>query len=111
MKNNKPTLKSLQHELELIKAQKLLDENRRSSNTTTTHIPSYKNIFKKSSMFHLWLITGVLGYARKIPFISKVFTLLSLWYGKTTWWKILVKIRKLFIIFNACFSNRCINGI
>jgi hypothetical protein len=95
---NKLTLKSLQHELNLIKAQKLLDENRNKSNTKS---PLYKSLFQKSSMFHLWLITGVLGYARKIPLISKVLSLLSLWYGKTTWWKILVKTRKAFIVFNA----------
>ena len=38
MKNNKPTLKSLQHELELIKAQKLLDENYQPSS-----IKNYKD--------------------------------------------------------------------
>jgi hypothetical protein len=52
-------------------------------------------------MFHLWLITGILGYARKIPIINKIVTLTSLWYGKSTWFKLLIKIRKLFVIFNA----------
>jgi hypothetical protein len=59
------------------------------------------NIFKQSSMLHLWLITGILGYARKLPFLSKFISLLSLWYGKTTIWKILGKARKLFVILNA----------
>jgi hypothetical protein len=49
----------------------------------------------------LFLITGVLGYAHKIPFIGRIITLLSLWYGKTTIWKILARLRKMFIIFNA----------
>jgi len=52
-------------------------------------------------MFMLYLLSGILAYAHKIPFIGRMITLLSLWYGRTTWWKILVKLRKLFIIFNA----------
>lgn len=60
-----------------------------------------QNLHMKSSMFLLWVISGVLAYAHKIPFIGKIITLLSFWYGKTTIWKILVKVRKLFIVFNA----------
>jgi len=52
-------------------------------------------------MFVLWLITGVLGYAHKIPIIGRIVSLLSLWYGRTTWWKILLTMRKWFILFNA----------
>jgi hypothetical protein len=55
----------------------------------------------KSSMFYLWLVTGILGYGSKIPIVKKIIGLLSLWYGKTTIWKILIKLRKLFVIFNA----------
>jgi len=56
---------------------------------------------RENSMFMLYLLSGILAYAHKIPFIGRMITLLSLWYGRTTWWKILVKLRKLFIIFNA----------
>ena len=52
-------------------------------------------------MFLLYIISGILAYAHKIPVFGRIITLLSLWYGKTTWWKILIKIRKGFIIFNA----------
>lgn len=52
-------------------------------------------------MFYLWLITGILGYAHKIPYIGRIVSLLGLWYGRTTWWKILIKIRKVFIVINA----------
>ena len=52
-------------------------------------------------MFNLWLITGILGYASKIPIIGRIISLLTIWYGRTTWWKILVKLRKVFITFNA----------
>lgn len=55
----------------------------------------------KSSGLYLWLITGILGYAHKIPYIGRIVTLLGIWYGRTTWWKILIKIRKVFIVINA----------
>jgi hypothetical protein len=55
----------------------------------------------KSSMFHLWLITAILGYARKLPFISKIIGMFSIWFGKSTIWQMLGKIRKGFVVFNA----------
>ena len=73
----------------------------KDSQTKDTRMSKIINIFKQSSMLHLWLITGILGYARKIPFLSKFVSLLSLWYGRTTIWKILGKTRKLFVILNA----------
>jgi len=52
-------------------------------------------------MFLLYIISGILAYAHKIPFLGKFISILSFWYGKTTIWKILVKVRKIFIICNA----------
>ena len=52
-------------------------------------------------MFLLYIISGILAYAHKIPILGRIVTLLSLWYGRTTWWKLLIKIRKTFIILNA----------
>lgn len=49
----------------------------------------------------LWLFSTLLAYANKLPFISKIITGLQLWYGRTTWWQVLVKARKLFLVFNA----------
>jgi hypothetical protein len=95
MKNNsKLSLKTLKHEIDLIKTAS-------KANTKSTPNVEIKNIFQKSSMFYLWLLTGVLGYIHKIPIIGRVITLLSLWYGKSNWWKLLVYSRKLFIILNA----------
>ena len=103
MKNNRPTMKSLKHEIELLKAERLLENNRKTTSPNAQEIKhSYiKNLFQQSSMFYLWLLTGILGYASKIPFIGRIITLFGLWYGKTTWWKLLIKARKLFVIFNA----------
>jgi len=55
----------------------------------------------KSSMFTLWVITAVLSYAQKLPYIKQIIGALSLIYGRTTIWKVLVKLRKAFIMFNA----------
>ena len=46
-------------------------------------------------------ITAIISYANKIPFIAKWTKRLGLWYGKTSWWVLLVNIRKAFIVFNA----------
>lgn len=83
MKNNKRlSLKQLQAELELLKTIK--------SNT----IPATKTP-----------TSGVIFLANKIPMIKGIIGMLSLWYGRTTRWKMLYRIfilsRKLFIIFNA----------
>jgi len=55
----------------------------------------------KSSMFTLWVITAVLSYAQKLPYIKQIIGALSLIYGRTTVWKVLIKLRKAFIMFNA----------
>ena len=48
-----------------------------------------------------FLISGLLAYGSKIPVISKATKVLSVWYGRTTWWKMLIYMRKCFIIINA----------
>jgi hypothetical protein len=58
-------------------------------------------LYLRSSLLPMWLVTLFLGYATKIPFIKRIVKLLSLWYGKTTWWKILFYTRKVFILINA----------
>lgn len=55
----------------------------------------------KSAALIPFLFTGLITYGHKLSFISKVITLLAAWYGRTTWWKLLIKVRKLFVIFNA----------
>lgn len=105
--NNKLTLKKLQQELENLK-----NKNKQINPITTDlkqskiinlfkqssmihlwlitavlgyarKLPFLSKLFMKSSMFHLWLITAILGYARKLPFISKITTIFSLWFGKS----------------------------
>src|ERR1700744_226733 len=105
MKNNKLTLKSLKQELENLKKDSL-----KSNPLTETHKHSVahdiknsyiQNLHMKSSMFILWILSWVIFFVHKFPLVSKVVTFLSLVYGRTTWWKSIIYIRKVFIVFNA----------
>jgi hypothetical protein len=79
------TLKELQRELEDLKKNK----------TNLVEQPSRLNT-------KFWfVISTILAYGHKLPIISKFFSLFQLWYGRTTWWKMLIYCRKLFVIANA----------
>nr|YP_010170376.1 hypothetical protein K8K84_mgp094 [Phanerochaete carnosa]QRZ60358.1 hypothetical protein [Phanerochaete carnosa] len=97
------SLKALQAELEQLKYYNKL--NSQSSQTVTTEAKGKQNVvtrfYTRSSMGLLWVISLIIGYAHKIPFISKIITALALWYGRTTWCQMLIKIRKAFVVFNA----------
>ena len=109
MNKNRLTLKKLNQELDKLKLKQELDNLNLNNNLINSAVDENKlnyrsrmlNLFKQSSMLHFWIITGILGYARKLPFISKIINFLSIWYGKTTWWQIFGKLRKLFVVFNA----------
>ena len=74
-------------------------ENAGKINTNLVEDSNKKSAFKRLAL--LFTITGVLAYAHKLPIISQIVTMLSLWYGKTTWWGIMVGLRKFFIVCNA----------
>ena len=95
MKNNRLTLKALKLELDKLK------KSNKVSLPASDIKPNKNKLYQKSSMFDLWVFSWVIYLSTKLPFINKFIALLSLYYGRTTWWKILVYIRKLFIIFNA----------
>ena len=96
MKNNRLTLKALKKELDNLKK-----SNNKAQITQDIKNSHIKNLYAKSSLFYLWLISWVLYLSNKIPFINRIVTMFSLYYGRTTWWKILVYLRKSFIMFNA----------
>lgn len=112
MKNKKVTLKSLQEQLENLKidGSKKVTKAKTSKPVVDSHksnvAPDIKhsyiqNLHMRSSMYYLWLLSWIIYYANKIPYISRIVTFLSLIYGRTTWWKILMRVRKLFVVFNA----------
>jgi len=106
IKKNNLTMKTLQVEIDKLQEQLKSNHKRSTAAEKTNDIKhSYiQNLHMKSSMFMLWIITAVLSYAHKIPFIKQIITALSIIYGRTTIWKILVKVRKVFILFNAAIG-------
>lgn len=108
---NKLTLKSLKQELENIKLKSVTDSKVKKSNET---IPTTKGVvghdiknsyvnrlYMKSGALTLYILTGLLGYIHKMPILGKIISLLGLYYGRTNYWQLLVKIRKIFVVFNA----------
>jgi hypothetical protein len=104
---NKVTLKQLQQELETLKLKNKESSQKGSVDTNTNTIGHgikesfIQRLYMKGSAFHLFLFTGLLGYATKLPFIGKLLTFTAIWYKKYRIIGILIKLRKLFVIFNA----------
>ncbi len=94
--NSRVTNKMLQAKIET-----LIKGNNSPKSQEVIKTSRIKNLYRQSSAFYLWLITGVLGYSNKIPIVRNIISILSIWYGRTTWWSILVKVRKAFVTFNA----------
>ena len=114
IKKNNLSLKQLQAELEQLKNARKDSHDKKDFHSkddhTDKHNDSNQNItirmFRRSMIpgalaLYWWLITAVIRYGDKIPIVSKFINILSLWYGRTTWWKILISVRKAFVIFNA----------
>jgi hypothetical protein len=104
IKQNMLSLKSLQQELEALKSAQQVHNNNHPHTDVAGHDikGSYINrIYMKSSSVLLFLLSGLLSYGHRLPFIGKIVTILSLWYGRTTWWRILIQLRKVFVVFNA----------
>lgn len=104
---NKLTLKALQQELESLKIKQNKNPIKGKTDTKSNSIGHdikdsfIQRLYMKSSGLSLFLITGILGYIHKFPIIGKLITVLSLWYGGTSIWQILGKVRKAFVILNA----------
>ena len=98
---NKLTLKSLQKQLDDIKAYKEQNINTKvkkveeiDSKSTVTHMKSFP-------LFFMYGISWFILLANKIPIIRKLIPLLKAYYGKTSIWKLIIIFRKIFIVFNA----------
>lgn len=94
IKQNKLTLKSMQSQID-----SLLKQNQALTNEKNENI--IVRLYKKLTSPAMLVFTTLIAYGHKIPFISKYITFLSIWFGRTSWWRILVRIRKAFVIFNA----------
>jgi hypothetical protein len=82
---NKVTLKGLQKELENLKNSKSrikkpipqAVESHKSSVAHDIKNSYIQNLHMKSSMLYLWLITAVIGYGSKLPYIGRIIALMS----------------------------------
>nr|YP_010170433.1 hypothetical protein K8K84_mgp037 [Phanerochaete carnosa]QRZ60415.1 hypothetical protein [Phanerochaete carnosa] len=101
IKENMLTLKTLKAELEQLKTKNKVDISQSTSTDSQGKPKITTTLYSRGSLGLLWLITFIIGYASKIPVISKIISALRLWYGRTTWWQMLVQLRKAFTIFNA----------
>lgn len=59
------------------------------------------NLHMKSSLMYLYIISSIIPFLNKIPYIKRLIGLIAAIYGRTTIWKIIVRIRKIFIIINS----------
>ena len=107
IKQNNLTLKALQEKLEkLEKGNKpnTNSSNKNDQNKDSEITPGKENIIvriRKGGFPHLFIISTLLTYANKIPFIGKFTSYIAKKYAQTTWLILFIKLRKLFIIFNA----------
>ena len=119
IKKNNLSLKKLQEEIEQLKSgndshNKKDSHDKKDSHQKDDHADKHhdsnQNItirMMRSSVIpgviglYWWLITAIISYGHKIPMVSKLINMLSLWYGRTTWWKMLASLRKVFIVINA----------
>lgn len=103
IKKNMLSLKALQAELEQLKKTNQLNSS--STQTVNTTPAGSKQVVTKfymhSHMGLLWVISFLIGWAHKIPMLSKIIAVLNIWYGKTTWWQIVTSLRKIIVVFNA----------
>lgn len=59
------------------------------------------SVTMKSSFIYMYLFSWIAFLANKLPFTSKLTSMLKLYYGRTSIWRMLVLARKAFIVFNA----------
>ena len=106
IKQNNLTLKALQEKLDkLEKGNKANSTNNKNDQNKDSEItPGKENIIvriRKGGFPHMFIISALLTYANKIPFVNKLTGYIAKKYAKTTWLLVLIKLRKAFIIFNA----------
>lgn len=100
IKTNMLSLKALKAELDQIKDSK--SKPTISSQTVTTNAKGSQKVQTTYSFISpFFLVSTLLAYGHKIPFLGKIVKVGTIWYGKTTWFRILVLLRKWFIIMNA----------
>ena len=104
IKENMLSLKSMKAELDLLKGK---SDPRVSSVTEKIDSNGNREIITRlrhGGMFPLMLLSTILTYAHNIPIISNIIKYFSDLYGRSLLWRILVRLRKLFIVLNAAIG-------
>lgn len=105
--NNKLQLKDIRNKIKELKSQKAELKNSTKSSATHKVVINKKGGRKTTTRFKfggfpsLLLISTIFSYAHKIPILSKILKKITIWYGRTTWLKLILKIRKWFVYLNA----------
>lgn len=108
IKSNNLSLRALKAELDELKAKNasVASHTRFSATNDAKGNQVIKTRWSLNPMAALWIFSTILTYAHKLPVISKIIKLLAMWYGRTTWWTVLVKSRKMFVVLNALSALR-----
>lgn len=122
MQKNKLTMKDLQEQINKLqesgtqpivdKAQPIVDKSQSTVGKSQPIVDKVQLVTGKSkktiegkatltTLLKWFVITGIISYAVKLPFIGKWIPRLNKLYGKTTWWGLVGNLRKAFIILNA----------
>lgn len=105
MKKERLTLKKLEEKLASLKAaraQKAAQDKSSKKGDAVTSTPGIINFgTMQSSLGLMYLISIALYIIKNIPFVGKIVSGLSLYYGRAKVTKILGYLRKLFVLFNA----------
>lgn len=100
IQKNMLTLKSLKEELDAIKY-----KNAAVASHTITNDSKGNQVIKTrwslNPLALMTIISFILTYGAKLPYVSKIVKLLSIWYARRGWWKLLVKFRSGFLYLNA----------
>ena len=109
IKNNRLSLKSLEQKLEQLakeNAKKEVPEylERRKDSHRKDDNSNNENIIvriRKGGAPMLFILSTILAYANRIPIINRLTGYITMKYANTSWLQLLIRLRKLFIIFNA----------
>ena len=106
IKQNNITLKALQEKLDKLEKVNKTNSNKNDQNRDSEITPGKDNVIVKISkcaigLPFIFIISTILTYSNKIPMINKITSYIAKKYAKTEWLMLFIKLRKLFIIFNA----------
>ena len=96
IKQNKLTLKLLQDKLDKLEKSVPSGSDENSNNKDSENIIVR---IRKGGAPMLFILSTILAYANRIPIINRLTGYITMKYANTSWLQLLIRLRKLFIIF------------